>query len=99
METVFVPDHIGERLVLSLPVSNRFGGTSLVTVVLDELLWKHQFVVVNGVVRRLKCYGALIRDKKHIRLVGTDRFNVHAYEETFDDAEGKPIKGWVLMSQ
>lgn len=98
MEKTFVKV-IGTRGIISLRMSNIHGGTSLVTVVLDEILSKHQFAIVDGTVRRVECYRGLIRDRHQRKLIGARSFDVHAYEETVRFPGGETIKGWVLTAQ
>jgi hypothetical protein len=99
MEMTFIEGEIGTRGIYSLPVGNVSGGTTLVTVVLDELLWRHQLVVIGETVYPVECYKAIIRDRHAQRLVGSKVINVHARESTAKTPGGEEVRGWVLTTQ
>lgn len=99
MDKVFINGPIGTGLVLSLPVSNVYGGTSFVTVALDKLLWGYQSVIVDGTMKKVECYSGVLRDKEARKLAGVQRINIHAYYGVFAHPGGGEVHGWIVSAQ
>lgn len=96
---IFIENTVAEHDLYSLPVCNRDGGTTFVTLVLEELLWEHQTVVIDGTAYPMRCYRARIFEEYAQNHIGARHINVHARQSVATNVEGEQIPGWILSAQ